>query len=103
VISRSCFDDAEVPLRPVAECAECLLIARALIGSDSPLGTVELDHDGALHNPGFVDLCRLTASEETATRFPHDGTGELDVLGELVRIADRTERVDPLGLWLPLI
>jgi hypothetical protein len=58
------------------------------VGSDSLLGTLELDHDGALCDPSFVDLCRLTASEETATRFPHDGTGELDVLGELPRIAD---------------
>ena len=54
----------------------------------SLLDAVEFDHDGALHNPGFVDLCRPTASEETAARFPHDWTGELYVLGELVRIAD---------------
>ena len=46
--SRSCLDDSEVALRPTTERAKCFLVARALVGSDGLLDTVELDHDGAL-------------------------------------------------------
>jgi hypothetical protein len=57
-ISRSFFDDAEVPLSSIAERAECFLVARALVGSDSLLGTLELDHDGALCDPRLVNPYR---------------------------------------------
>src|SRR5262245_20606622 len=58
---------------------------------------IELDHDGALIEAGFINLRRKSAHQETSARRHEGGAADLGIGRERVRIADRAIGRDPIG------
>src|SRR5713101_6841860 len=92
------FDDAQVALGGLAEHLERGLIALAVVGRDSALDAVELDHNHALGNPGLVRFRRVPAGQEAPACGGNGRSRELRVGGERIRIGDGTIERDPIGL-----
>src|SRR5260221_7088693 len=102
--SRNSFDDAQVAFAGVAQHAQRLLVARAVVRGDRLRDALELGHDGALVQPALVCLRgRRRADQETPARRLDRRRGELRVRGERVGVLDRAVTHYPIRLGHALL
>src|SRR4029077_1525502 len=90
--------DAQVAVRAVAECAQCLLIGRAVVRGDRLLHAVELDEHAALIEPAFVDDRGQSARQEAANGGLQCRAREPRVRSQCLRVADRAVQGNPICL-----
>ena len=96
-VFRDRLDDAQVAHRAVAEGRQGGLVGGALVGRHRGVDAGELDQRGPLDRARLEGRRRQAAGEEPPAGRSHRRSGQLDVRGELVGVADRAERVDPVG------
>jgi hypothetical protein len=93
------FDDAHVALGAVAQRGERLLIGRTVMCRHGLLDAVELNQNGALHEPVFVDFGRFAARKKTGAVSNESGASQLGIGCKFFWIFDSAVRADPIGFW----
>jgi hypothetical protein len=92
------FDNAQVPISPLAQHAECFLVGGAVVCGDRLRDAVEFDQDGPLTQAALIGVGWSPARQETRAGLLQRGSRKLGIRGQRLRIVNGAIRSNPVGL-----